>query len=219
VGRILVPGLALLIVCCLCSVTFSLIRAGSRNAPATVVPSPIVATSDGTQPTPTPLFNFDFPTFTPFPTLPFATALPTLTPPPTTSPLPTQTEPPATETPLPTMTSPPPTATAIPTNPPPTATSAGSVQIITLDKREEYAEIQNFSNTTVELNGWRLVSEAGNQSCRLRGMLQPNEILRIWADRGNPGFDCRFRDTIWRDNAADPAVLYNAQGQEVSRFP
>ena len=93
------------------------------------------------------------------------------------------------------------------------------MQIITLDKREEYAEIQNFSNATVELNGWRLVSEVGNQSCRLRGMLEPNEILRIWADRGTPGFDCRFRDNIWRDNASDPAVLYNAQGQEVSRFP
>lgn len=219
VGKILIPGLALLIFCCLCSVTLSLFRFGARNAAPTAVPSLVVATSDGTQPTPTALFDFDFPTFTPFPTLPFATALPTLTPLPTltatpTSPVPTATN---TQAPLPTVTSPPPTATNSPI--PPTATSAGSVQIIALNKRAEYAEIQNFSSEAVDLDGWRLVSEVGNQSCRLRGTLQPNEILRVWARRGNPGLDCRLGNNIWKDNTPDPAVLYNPQGQEVSRFP
>jgi hypothetical protein len=93
------------------------------------------------------------------------------------------------------------------------------VVIIHVNKLEEYAEIQNLTADPVNLDGWRLVSEVGNQSCRLRGTLQPEEVLRIWARRGNPGLDCRFQNNIWRDNEPDPAVLYNPQGQEVSRFP
>jgi hypothetical protein len=89
-----------------------------------------------------------------------------------------------------------------------------------VNKPAEYVEIQNFSQTPVNLRGWRLVSETGNQSCNLRGTLEPNEVLRVWARRGNPGFDCRLgNNDIWLDNAADPAVLYNPQGEEVSRFP
>jgi hypothetical protein len=100
-----------------------------------------------------------------------------------------------------------------------TATSSSPVVIIALDKVEEYAEIQNVSNEAVNLRGWRLVSEVGNQSCDLRGTLDPNEVLRIWSRRGSPGFDCRLGSSIWRDNEDDPAVLYNPQGEEVSRFP
>jgi hypothetical protein len=89
-----------------------------------------------------------------------------------------------------------------------------------VNKPAEYVEIQNFSQIPVNLRGWRLVSETGNQSCNLRGTLDPNEVLRIWSRRGNPGFDCRLgNNDIWIDNAADPAVLYNPQGEEVSRFP
>ncbi|HMD82582.1 MAG TPA: lamin tail domain-containing protein, partial [Anaerolineales bacterium] len=116
-----------------------------------------------------------------------------------------------TASPVPTATNPPPSATA---------TSLSSVAIIAVNKPAEYVEIQNFSQTPVNLCGWRLVSETGNQSCNLRGTLEPNEVLRVWARRGNPGFDCRLgNNDIWLDNAADPAVLYNPQGEEVSRFP
>jgi len=211
--RVLIPGLVFLLFCCTCSGLVSLFRLGQRTPPTSVA-SPILSTSEGTQPTPTPLFDFDFPTLTPFPTLPFPSALPSLTPPPTLSPVPTQTPLPASATPLPTMTSPPtiPPATATPTR-------VNAVEIITVNKVEEYVEIRNFTADTVNLNDWRLVSEVGNQSCRLRGRLPPNEVLRIWARRGEPGLDCRFSDNIWRDNVPDPAVLYNAQGQEVSRFP
>jgi hypothetical protein len=80
-------------------------------------------------------------------------------------------------------------------------------------------EFQNRTNVAVDLGGWRLVSETGSQACPLRGTLQPNEVLRIWTRRGEPGFDCRFTFNIWNDNTPDPAVLYNSQGEEVSRFP
>jgi lamin tail-like protein len=219
VVRILIPALLVLAFCCLCSVLIPLL---SRN-PSNALPSPNVFPTDGTagpQATPTSLFNFDFPTFTPFPTLTsfVPSAFPTLTASPTGTQTPTRLVPTATVTAIPSGTaSPLPTAT----NPPPTATatSVRSVEIITVNKPAEYVEIQNFSPAPVDLLGWRLVSETGNQSCNLRGTLAPSEVLRIWTHRGNPGFDCRLPNDIWRDNVADPAVLYNPQGQEVSRFP
>jgi Lamin Tail Domain len=211
IGKILLPGLVLLVFCCLCSVLVSVFR--PRNA-STIPPSPIVLPGVGVVATPTALFSFA--SLTPFsvPTLPSSTPLPTLTPPPTGTETPTSVQL------LPTVTaSSIPTDTAIPTVIPATATSSGSVLIVAVNKPREYVDIQNISTTPVDLSGWKLVSETGNQSCDLRGTLQPNEVLRIWARRGNPGFDCGFSIYIWKDNQADPAVLYNAQGEEVSRYP
>ena len=215
-GRILLVFLFILPFCCLCPVLVSLPAWGSRS-PATTVPSPVLLPSDAGVVTPTALFDFDFPTLTPFPTQPFSTALPTLTSPPTGTAAPTQTAPTATGTALPTLTPVQPSATA--SQPPVIPTSGGSVLILTVDKPREYVDIQNRTNAAVDLRGWRLVSETGNQSCPLRGTLQPDEVLRIWARRGEPGFDCRFTFNIWNDNTPDPAVLYNPQGEEVSRFP
>ena len=209
-GRILLPGSALLVFCCLCSLLIPFVSARNR---ANVTPTLVVLPSmDATQATPTPLFDFDFATFTPFPTL--TASVPTAFP--TWTPLPSGT---STSTPgLPTATlTLPPTNTNTPV--PPTATSTAPIAIIRVNKAEEYAEIQNLTGTPINLRGWRLVSEAGNQICELRGTLEPNEILRIWSRRGEPGFDCRFGRDVWRDNEPDPAVLYNPQGEEVSRFP
>jgi Predicted solute binding protein len=217
VGKILLPALFLLTSCCLCSVLISLLRLGSRN-PANSVPSPIILPSQGIVASPTALFNFGTVTFIPIPTFPTATGFPTLTPLPS---LPT-----GTETPTSTPTQIPPTGTEIPlplptvTSPPPaTPTIGGSVLIVAVDKPMEYVDIQNLMNAPVDLQGWRLVSETGNQSCTLRGVLQPNEVLRVWASAGNPGISCGYSFNIWNDNQSDPAVLYDAQGQEISRVP
>ena len=215
-GRILLVFLFVLPLCCLCPLLVSLPSLRARDL-TTVVPSPVILPSQEGGATPTALFDFDFPTLTPFPTQPFSTALPTLTSPPTETASPTQVAPTATATALPTVTPVPPSATA--SQPPATPTSAGSVLIIAVDKQKEYVEIQNRTNAEVNLRGWRLVSETGNQSCDLRGTLQPDAILRIWARRGEPGIDCRFGSSIWKDNEPDPAVLYNPQDEEVSRFP
>ena len=215
--RVLIPALILLVFCCLCSALISVLPA--RNS-SNITPSPNVFPTSGTQATPTRLFGSDFATFTPFPTLTsfVPTPFPTLTASPTGSPTLTQTVPTATLTSIPSA-----TASTVPsaTNPPPTATatSVRSVEIITVNKPGEYVEIQNFSPVAVDLRGWRLVSVTGNESCPLGGTLDPNEALRIWSRRGNPGFDCQLGRAIWRDNEVDPAVLYNSQGEEVSRFP
>ncbi|HLF75676.1 MAG TPA: lamin tail domain-containing protein [Anaerolineales bacterium] len=212
--KILLAFLFLFALCCICAIPIGLF---SSRTSSTAVPSPVLLPTQGAAATPTALFDFDFPTFTPFPTLPFATALPTLTPLPTETETQTQISPPnATGTPIPIPTL---TATHIPATATASAASGGPLTIITVDKPAEYVEIQNRSNAAVDLRGWRLVSETGNQSCTLRGTLQPNEVLRVWARRGEPGFDCRFSFNIWNDNAADPAVLYNPQGEEVSRYP
>lgn len=111
-----------------------------------------------------------------------------------------------------------PAATAEPTQPPEPA--AGQVVIIGVNKRDEYVDIQNVGGSPQDLSGWVLVSEKGNQACSLGGTIQPNAVLRIWAlseDAGQGGFNCGFGSNIWNNSESDPAVLYNAQGVEVSR--
>jgi lamin tail-like protein len=208
VGKILIPGLILLVFCFLCSILISLFPLASRNS-SSVVPSPNLLPSVETGATPTALFSFGSGTFTPFPTFPVPSALPTLTSLPTATETPTQTIPAATETALPTVTNPPPATIA----------SSGVVLIAAVNKAMEYVDLQNVGNAPVDLQGWKLVSETGSQSCALSGVLQPNVVLRVWARKGDSGFSCGFSFNIWNDNQSDPAVLYNAQGEVVSRFP
>lgn len=140
--------------------------------------------------------------------LPPPSALPSVTSVPTGTETPTQTVPTGTATPLPTV-----------TNPPPTVASSGSVVIATVNKAIEYVDLQNVGNGPVDLSGWRLVSVTGNQSCPLRGVIGPNEVLRVWSGNGDSGLSCGFAFNIWNDNRADPAVLFDAQGREISRYP
>jgi lamin tail-like protein len=206
IGKILIPGLFLLVFCCFCSILSSLLPLRNSQNPEQS-PNTFPSQEPGAA-TPTALFNFGTVTFVPFPTFPTSTTFPTLTALPTETQTPIQILPTATGTALPTVTS-----------PPATATSGGTVMIVTVNKPTEYVDIQNFSNAPVDLSGWKLVSETGNQSCSLSGVLQPNEPLRIWARTGDPGLSCGFSFNIWNDNQADAAVLYNAQGEEVDRSP
>ncbi|MBK8903646.1 MAG: lamin tail domain-containing protein [Anaerolineaceae bacterium] len=123
-----------------------------------------------------------------------------------------------------TATSPPAPTTAA-TSVPPTATNPpapqpGEVVIIGVNKQDEFVDLQNTGSSPVDLAGWRLVSEKGNQECPLSGVLQPNATLRVWAmaeNSANGGFNCGFGSNIWNNSDSDPAVLYNASGVEVSR--
>lgn len=88
-----------------------------------------------------------------------------------------------------------------------------------MDKQLEYVDIQNVSHANVIINGWTLVSEVGNQICPLKGTLKPKQVLRIWAATGQVGISCGFHNPIWLDQELDPAVLYNANGEEMDRYP
>jgi hypothetical protein len=87
-----------------------------------------------------------------------------------------------------------------------------------VDKKEEYVDIQNMGSSDVDLEGWNLVSERGHQECYLAGIIKASEILRIWSGESKEiGFSCGYNSPIWNNSEPDPAVLYNAQGVEVSR--
>ncbi|HXD11319.1 MAG TPA: lamin tail domain-containing protein [Anaerolineales bacterium] len=192
-GRIFLVVLGLLVVICTCSLLATVFTRPQQQAP-TVTATYKGADSFAVQTwTPTPT-NLPILTPTPFPT---RTALPTG--------LPTQIFETATTVVLPATLSP--------------ATAGILVLITAVNKELEYVDIQNAGSPTVNLKGWVLVSEAGNQSCKLRGILEPKQVLRIWAATGQVGLSCEFRNPIWLNEEPDPAVLYNPKGEEVSRYP
>jgi endonuclease YncB( thermonuclease family) len=96
--------------------------------------------------------------------------------------------------------------------------SDSQIMIISVDKKAEYVDIQNLGSTDVDLAGWSLVSERGHQECNLLGTLGAGETMRIWAGSAQgEGFSCGYSSPIWNNSEPDAAVLYNAQGVEVSR--
>lgn len=99
----------------------------------------------------------------------------------------------------------------------PTSTTQ-TVIIIAVNKSAEYVDIKNIGSSSVNLNGWTLVSEKGNQRCALDGMLDSGVTLRIWAGVSSTGFSCGFGSNIWNNSEPDPAVLYDPQGREVDRY-
>lgn len=118
-----------------------------------------------------------------------------------------------------------PTWTPLPTSTPfvlASATSSGSaspsVIIVAVNKSAEYVDIKNTGSVAVNLKGWTLVSERGNQRCGLSGILEPGQTLRIWAGTNSTGFSCGFGNNIWNNSESDPAVLLDPQGQEADRY-
>ena len=151
-------------------------------------------------------------TWTPAFSIPTSSITPTSSPAPTRTPLPTS---------LPTRSFETATLVVLPTGIN-LATGRGVLTISGMDKDLEYVDIQNIGYGAVFLSGWTLISEKGEQVCRLSGILQPREVLRVWASTGpvgSKGFSCGFLRRIWSNSELDPAVLYNPDGQEVSRYP
>lgn len=164
--------------------------------------------------TPTPTDTSTF-TLTPMPTdtltpIPTKTVTPSKTPTPSLTPIPTDMPTPSI-TPTPSNT---PTATLSPTP------TGPIIVIVRVNKSGEYVDIRNDGDQAQNLSGWRLVSERGNQSCTLSGILEPGQTLRVWAlaeDVAEGGFNCGYSQPIWNNSESDPAVLYNAAGVEVAR--
>lgn len=97
-------------------------------------------------------------------------------------------------------------------------TTNGTVMIISVDKRAEVVTIRNSGSVAVNLQGWTLLSERGSQSCSLGGTIAAGATLQIWSGTGI-GYSCGFPSQIWSNTQSDPAVLINASGQIVSRYP
>jgi hypothetical protein len=187
----------------------------TQTAAPTVTEKPATATTEPATPTPAPSATA-------------VPATPTRVPPTAVPPTVTSAPPTAAPTQVP-PTAVPPTAVP-PTSLPPTAvpqptatlpTAVGQLAIINVNKREEFADIQNAGGTEVVLDGWTLRSEKGSQDCRLSGVLGPGQALRIWAmtaDAGQGGFNCQFGAEIWNNSDPDAAVLIDPSGAEVSRW-
>jgi len=99
------------------------------------------------------------------------------------------------------------------------AGSSGALEIVNVNKNAEYVDIKNPGAASIDLKGWVLLSETGNQSCKLEGSVQPGATFRIWSGSGATGFSCGYSKSIWNNNETDPAVLFDPQHQEVDRYP
>lgn len=98
--------------------------------------------------------------------------------------------------------------------------SGPKIRIVRVNKDAEYVDIVNEGDEAQNLSGWVLVSERGNQRCRLGGVIKPGGELRIYADSGvnsETDYYCHFGTTIWNNDERDPAVLLDQVGNEVDR--
>ncbi len=88
---------------------------------------------------------------------------------------------------------------------------------------DEYVVIKNLSECEVELTGWTLknISKPSPQFKFPPGVILPGGIIRVYTDEVHPetGSLTFFYGTgdIWSNDNPDIAVLYDAQGNEVSR--
>ena len=185
---------------------------------ATGVPVPIPSSTAlplPTQATPTPAATA---TVTPAPT---PTEVTTSIPTPTLTPEAT-----ATLLPIPT-----PTAPLAPTPTPTVAATMSQVVIQTVNLETEVVTIANLGSASQNMTGWMLVSEVGGQAFRFpggytlapgatvlvtsgpTGNLAPPAVLQWLKSDGTPS-----KAYVW-NNDGDPAILMDADGNTVSRFP
>jgi len=126
--------------------------------------------------------------------------------------------------PMPTATPVPPPPAPVPAaaTPAPPAPTGVLIRIMAVDRRAEFVDLRNDGGQAQDFSGWVLVSEKGDQRCTLGGVLNPGEMLRIWAmaeDAGQGGYNCGFDSSVWNNSEPDPAALYDNTGQLVARYP
>lgn len=217
VGKIVVGCVSFFVLCCLCSVPIGILNPATptpevkNTAPeikntAVALAWTTVAQTQVAMPTIAPTTTE---AALPFPVATVTTFLSILPANNTTQTISTEA---FTETPLPTLE---------PLETPTLSAASGdnSITIIAVSKSLEYVDIKNNGTIPQDLSGWSLLSETGNQSCPLSGTIQPGSVLRIFAQTStDPGFYCGYGSPIWNNSKSDPAVLYNSQGKEVSRY-
>jgi competence protein ComEC len=144
-----------------------------------------------------------------------------------------QTPPPQTTTAAPptTTTSPPSTKT---TTPPATTTTTPPLDndvkityifydgVVPTVESDEYVEITNLGTASVNLQGWRLVDidEGYPEFVFPSYLLEPGKSIRVYTNEIHleyGGFSFGYGKAIWNNADPDVAVLYDAQGNEVSR--
>lgn len=95
------------------------------------------------------------------------------------------------------------------------------VELSAIDLQEETAVVTNRSNTEVNLTGWKLVSEVGNQTFVFPDgtVLPPGKSLKIVSGekaQAGAGTLLWTKSQIW-NNQGDPGALYDAQGDLIGK--
>jgi len=98
---------------------------------------------------------------------------------------------------------------------------ATDVFIEHVDLRTDTVTIRNNSSSPVDVSGWTLVSERGNQRFTFltNTIIQPNDTIKIVSGPDATAVENKIlwtKSNIW-NNDGDPAVLLDALGKEVSR--
>lgn len=95
---------------------------------------------------------------------------------------------------------------------------------IKVNKRSEFVKVTNNSDTSYNLDDWKLVSVRGNQTYHFDSItLKPNsEIILVTAsyDSSLDTEDLLHWDepNVWNNNESDPAELYNASNELVATW-
>ena len=87
---------------------------------------------------------------------------------------------------------------------------------------DEYVEITNLGDSAQDLFGWKLkdISDGYPEFTFPHYVLLPHKAIRVYTNEIHPewgGFSFHYGKAVWHNKDPDTAVLYNSQGQEVSR--
>lgn len=87
---------------------------------------------------------------------------------------------------------------------------------------DEYVEITNLGDAPQDLEGWVLrdISEGYPSFTFPSYILGSGESIRVYTNEYHPewgGFSFGYSKAVWNNTDPDVAVLYNAEGHEVSR--
>lgn len=109
--------------------------------------------------------------------------------------------------------------------PTPTPSPEATVAVIiqSIDLEAELVVIKNVGSEPVELTGWKLVSEVGQQEFTFPELtLQPGSSVQVSSGRrarDDPPNDLLWSKTYVWNNDGDPGKLLNEVGTVVSRYP
>jgi len=105
---------------------------------------------------------------------------------------------------------------------PNSAVTTGSLMLSTIDLSGEVVTLTNSSDKVVNLTGWKLVSEVGNQTYNFPSdtTLPGGGTLKVVSGKNAHAaanvLVWTTEENIW-NNQGDPGALYNAQGELVSK--
>lgn len=100
-------------------------------------------------------------------------------------------------------------------------TTVSNIKITELDKKAEFIELQNISDKTISLVGWKIVSVKGNQTFVFsEGELEADAKIKIGDAKKNKDIDFNWLEGkgIWNNSKSDPAEVYDEKGKLVARY-